>query len=145
MDLSVGEVAKRAGVKVSTLHFYEQKNLITSTRNNGNQRRYSRHILRRIAVIKAAQQVGLSLEEISESLAVLPLHKAPTKKQWEAMAKRWHQQLQERIQKLQMLQQDLGSCIGCGCMSLTACKLHNPDDAFGDEHDGSRLQSTSDK
>ncbi|TCS39958.1 redox-sensitive transcriptional activator SoxR [Reinekea marinisedimentorum] len=139
MELSVGEVAKRAGIKVSTLHFYEQKNLITSTRNNGNQRRYSKYILRRIAVIKAAQQVGLTLEEISESLSVLPLNKAPTKKQWEAMAKGWHQTLQARINKLQRLQQDLGSCIGCGCMSLTACKLHNPDDIYGGENNGSKL------
>ena len=85
MEMSVGEVAKRAGVKVSALHFYEQKGLISSWRNQGNQRRYHRSVLRRIAVIKAAQEVGLTLEEIAQSLAHLPKHQAPSKEEWEEM------------------------------------------------------------
>ena len=139
MDMSVGEVAKRAGVTVSALHFYEQKGLIYSDRNNGNQRQYQKHVLRRIAVIKAAQQVGLSLDEINQSLSVLPIQKAPTKQQWESMAKGWHALLQERIQKMQVLQSKLGSCIGCGCLSLKKCGLHNPKDDYGVSHEGARL------
>ena len=102
MEISVGEVAKRSGVKVSALHFYEQKGLISSWRNQGNQRRYHRSVLRRIAVIKAAQQVGLSLEEIKQALEELPKHQAPNKQQWETMASHWHAQLDLKIQKLKV-------------------------------------------
>lgn len=114
MEMTVGEVAQRAGVKVSTLHFYEQKGLIYSWRNQGNQRRYHRNVLRRIAVIKAAQMVGLTLEEIAESLANLPKHQAPSRQQWEKMASNWNAMLEHRIRQLKALQNDLGGCIGCG-------------------------------
>ncbi|MBW3695390.1 redox-sensitive transcriptional activator SoxR [Vibrio sp. T187] len=139
MDIGVGEVAKRSGVKVSALHFYEQKGLISSWRNQGNQRRYHRSVLRRVAVIKAAQQVGLSLEEIANALEVLPKHQAPNKEQWEAMATSWHELLEEKIHRLQSLQNDLGGCIGCGCLSLEKCSLRNPQDVIGTEHQGSNL------
>jgi len=139
MDIGVGEVAKRAGVKVSALHFYEQKGLISSWRNQGNQRRYHRSVLRRVAVIKAAQQVGLSLEEIAQALAHLPKHRAPNKAQWEEMATSWHALLDDKIQRLQSLQNDLGGCIGCGCLSLDNCALRNPQDVIGEEHQGSNL------
>ncbi|MGF1754789.1 redox-sensitive transcriptional activator SoxR [Vibrio makurazakiensis] len=139
MDIGVGEVAKRSGVKVSALHFYEQKGLISSWRNQGNQRRYHRSVLRRVAVIKAAQQVGLSLEEIASALEHLPKHQAPNKQQWEEMATSWHELLEERIHRLQSLQSDLGGCIGCGCLSLESCTLRNPKDVIGDEHQGSNL------
>ncbi|MDW6019653.1 redox-sensitive transcriptional activator SoxR [Vibrio plantisponsor] len=128
MEMTVGEVAKRSGVNVSTLHFYEQKGLIFSWRNQGNQRRYHRNVLRRIAVIKAAQMVGLTLEEISASLADLPKHQAPSRQQWEQMASSWSAMLEHRIQQLQALKNDLGGCIGCGCLSMEPCVIYNPQD-----------------
>ncbi|EPZ7318068.1 redox-sensitive transcriptional activator SoxR [Vibrio mimicus] len=128
MEMTVGEVAQRAGVKVSALHFYEQKGLIHSWRNQGNQRRYHRSVLRRIAVIKAAQMVGLTLEEIAESLADLPKHQAPTRQHWEQMASNWSNLLEHRIQQLKALKEDLGGCIGCGCLSIESCAIYNPED-----------------
>ncbi|WP_428773908.1 redox-sensitive transcriptional activator SoxR [Vibrio sp.] len=145
MEMTVGEVAKRAGVAVSALHFYEQKGLITSWRNAGNQRRYDRSVLRRIAVIKAAQQVGLSLDEITTALAHLPMNHAPTKQEWEHMASQWHQLLEERIQQLRQLQTSLGDCIGCGCLSLEHCSLRNPQDIHGRNHQGAVLLNSDDQ
>ncbi|GAK87333.1 redox-sensitive transcriptional activator SoxR [Vibrio ponticus] len=139
MEMSVGQVAERAGVKVSALHFYEQKGLISSWRNQGNQRRYDRSVIRRVAVIKAAQQVGMSLEEIAKAFELLPKHKAPTKTQWEAMATQWHKDLEHRILQLKALQQDLNGCIGCGCLSLDSCNLRNPEDTRATEHTGQSL------
>lgn len=139
MEMTVGQVAERASVKVSTLHFYEQKALIQSWRNAGNQRRYDRSVLRRIAVIKTAQQLGMSLEEIGEALSHLPVAHAPTQEEWQAMASLWRHQLDERITKLQKLRDSLGDCIGCGCLSLGRCQLRNPDDALADEGNGAVL------
>lgn len=140
MEMSVGEVAKRAGIKVSALHFYEQKGLIHSWRNQGNQRRYHRSILRRLAVIKAAQEVGLTLEEIGQSLVHLPKHQAPNRQEWEKMASGWHALLNHRINQMKALQEDLGGCIGCGCLSLETCALYNPQDIRAEEYQGkSRL------
>jgi len=145
MVLSIGQVAKRAGVSVATLHFYEQKGLIYSDRNPGNQRRYDRQILRRIAVIKAAQNVGLTLQEISLALAHLPKHKAPKKQQWEEMAHSWHQKLEEKINSLKNLQTQLGSCIYCGCLSLESCALYNPEDSLGISAPGAKLSCAQDQ
>ncbi|MEH0688907.1 redox-sensitive transcriptional activator SoxR [Vibrio cholerae] len=128
MELTVGEVAKRSGVAVSALHFYEQKGLIFSWRNAGNQRRYHRSVLRRVAIIKAAQQVGLTLEEIAASFAHLPHHQAPNRQEWQVMASGWHQLLEHRILQMKALQQDLGGCIGCGCLSMESCAIYNPSD-----------------
>ncbi|WP_260260421.1 redox-sensitive transcriptional activator SoxR [Vibrio intestinalis] len=139
MEMSVGQVAERAGVKVSALHFYEQKGLISSWRNQGNQRRYDRSVIRRVAVIKAAQQVGMSLEDIASAFERLPRHKAPTKSQWESMATQWKQDLEHRIQQLKALQNDLDGCIGCGCLSLDSCNLRNPQDERAQEHSGESL------
>lgn len=139
MDMSVGQVAKRAGISVATLHFYEQKGLIYSSRNAGNQRRYPRQILRRIAVIKAAQNVGLTLQEISEQLAYLPKHRAPKKEEWETLAQHWQQQLTQKIQSLKALQNQLGSCINCGCLSLDSCALYNPQDSKAVTQAGAKL------
>lgn len=136
MEMSVGEVAKRAGVKVSALHFYEQKGLIYSWRNQGNQRRYHRSILRRLAVIKAAQEVGLTLEEIGRSISHLPKHQAPNREEWERMASEWHDLLNHRIHQMKALQEDLGGCIGCGCLSLESCALYNPQDIRAEEFQG---------
>lgn len=128
MEMMIGEVARRAGIKVSTLHFYEQKGLIYSWRNQGNQRCYHRSVLRRIAVIKAAQMVGLTLEEIAVSLSELPKHQAPSQKQWRQMASNWNSMLEHRIQQLKALQNNLGGCIGCGCLSIESCAIYNPQD-----------------
>ena len=139
MIMSVGEVAKRAGVSVSTLHFYEGKGLIFSTRNQGNQRRYDRQILRRIAVIKAAQNIGLTLSEIVEALSHLPKNRAPKKEEWEELAKIWNEKLEERIEKLKRLQENLSGCIYCGCLSMDSCALYNPDDSEGIVKPGASL------
>ncbi len=139
MEMSVGEVAKRAGIKVSALHFYEQKGLIHSWRNQGNQRRYDRSVLRRLAVIKAAQEVGLTLEEIVASLAHLPKHQAPSRKEWEQMAQGWHDMLERRILQLKALQEDLGGCIGCGCLSMDSCAIYNPQDIRAETFKGKTL------
>ncbi|MDN3652519.1 redox-sensitive transcriptional activator SoxR [Thalassotalea ponticola] len=127
-NLSVGQVATRAGVKVSTLHFYEQKGLIKSWRNQGNQRRYKADVLRRISVIKVAQNLGISLAEIKQVFANLPDTRTPTKKDWQHISRAWQQQLTERIMQLQKLQESLDSCIGCGCLSLKDCPLYNQND-----------------
>jgi MerR family redox-sensitive transcriptional activator SoxR len=127
-NLSVGYVAKRCGVKVSTLHFYEQKGLIRSWRNQGNQRRYKRDVLRRISVIKAAQKIGVSLENIKLTLAELPQQRTPDKKDWAALSKRWQVQLDQQIAYMQRLRDSLEGCIGCGCLSMKNCPIYNPED-----------------
>lgn len=138
-NLSVGDVAKRSGVKVSTLHFYEQKQLIHSVRNAGNQRRYNRDVLRRIGVIKAAQKVGISLNDIQQALNFLPKDKAPTKLDWSRLSKQWKAQLDQQIRQLSALRDNMSSCIGCGCLSLKACPLYNPDDELGKKQSGAVL------
>ncbi|QPG04584.1 redox-sensitive transcriptional activator SoxR [Salinimonas marina] len=127
-NMSVGQVARRTGVAVSTLHFYEQKGLIHASRNAGNQRRFGRDAIRRVSLIKAAQQLGISLEEIAQAFAPLPDFAAPSAKQWQAMASGWQVQLDARIEKLTRLRKSLTGCIGCGCLSMANCPLYNPDD-----------------
>ncbi len=129
-DLSVGDVAKRAGVPVSTLHFYEAEGLIQSWRTDANHRRYDRAELRRIAIIRVAQSVGVPLKEIKQALATLPRGKKVSVKQWEAVSARWQDRLNERILLLERLRDHLGFCIGCGCLSLKSCPLYNADDAL---------------
>lgn len=121
-------VAKRCGIKVSTLHYYEQQGLIHSWRNAGNQRRYKPEVLRRISVIKAAQKVGVSLEEIKQAFESLPNNRTPTVEDWKRLSKNWQQMLDGRIAYLQTLRDNLAGCIGCGCLSMTNCPLYNPDD-----------------
>lgn len=125
---SVGKVAKRCGINVSALHFYEQQGLIHSSRNAGNQRRYKSEVLRRISVIKAAQKVGVSLEEIKRAFESLPNNRTPTMEDWQQLSKRWQRMLDGRIAYLQTLRNNLSGCIGCGCLSMTNCPLYNPDD-----------------
>lgn len=139
VQLTPSQVAQRAGVTVSALHFYEREGLISSTRTTGNQRRYARDVLRRVAFIRTSQRVGVSLAEIREALATLPVDKAPTKADWSRLSRRWRAALDERIDRLQRLRDDLDGCIGCGCLSLTKCRLHNPDDALAAEGPGPRL------
>lgn len=133
---SVGRVAKRCGVNVSTLHFYEEKGLIRSWRNSGNQRRYKPDVIRRISVIKAAQKLGVTLEEINTALLQLPYNRTPTKKDWEMLSTTWQSMLNQRIKKLEGLRDSLSSCIGCGCLSLKSCPLYNPDDILSEKGQG---------
>lgn len=128
--LSIGEVANRSGLAVSAIRFYEDKGLIRGIRTNGNQRRYARHMLRRLALIKVAQRVGLSLQDIQQAFQDLPDGKSPSKADWQHMSSRWQQQLEERIRLLQSMQTQLDWCIGCGCLSLDSCPLRNPQDLF---------------
>ncbi len=129
--LTVGEVARRAGVAISTLHFYETKGLISSLRTRGNQRRYSRDILRRIAIIRTAQRLGISLEEICGFVTPIPAGKQPTAAQVQNMIATWRNVIQQRIDGLTQLRDHLDGCIGCGCLSLEDCPLRNPDDELG--------------
>lgn len=143
-DLSVGQVAQRSGVAVSALHFYESKGLIHSQRNAGNQRRYRREVLRRIAVIKAAQAMGVPLAEIAEALAVLPKHAAPSAADWQRMSQEWGRQLERRIARLQRLRDSLTGCIGCGCLSMDVCPLYNPEDELAEEGPGAVILNQED-
>lgn len=129
---SVGKVAKRCGISVSTLHFYEQQGLIQSSWNAGNQRRYTPGVLRRISVIKAAQKVGVSLEEIKQAFESLPKNRTPTAEDWQQLSKNWQRMLDGRIAYLQSLRNNLSGCIGCGCLSMTSCPLYNPDDQLAE-------------
>ncbi|KAF0813591.1 Redox-sensitive transcriptional activator SoxR [Andreprevotia sp. IGB-42] len=126
--LSVGEVARRSGVAVSALHFYETKGLISSSRSEGNQRRYAREVLRRVAFIRVAQRVGITLAQIAEALATLPVTAAPGRRDWERLSAGWRSDLDVRIAQLQQLRDTLDDCIGCGCLSIDRCRLRNPYD-----------------
>lgn len=140
-ELSVGEVAKRGGVAVSALHFYERKGLIRSLRTSGNQRRFTADVLRRIAVIRVAQRVGIPLEAVRQAFATLPDERTPTRDEWARMSAVWREELDERISQLVNLKDKLADCIGCGCLSLTACALANPDDSLASEGGGPRRWS----
>ncbi len=129
-QLTPSDVAQRAGLAVSTLHFYERKGLIVSTRTAGNQRRYDREVLRRVAFIRVSQKVGISLADIAEALASLPEGRTPTKADWVRLSRRWRQRLDARLALLERLRDSLDGCIGCGCLSLRACSLYNPDDGL---------------
>lgn len=135
-EFSVGQVAKRCGVKVSALHFYEEKGLIKSWRNQGNQRRYSGDVIRRVAIIKAAQKVGVSLADIRNAFDSLPNKRTPDKDDWEALSKVWQAELNERISYMERLRDLLGGCIGCGCLSMKNCPMYNPDDIIASRGEG---------
>ena len=126
--LSVGEVARRSGLAVSALHYYEREGLIQSWRSAGNQRRYDRSVLRRLAIIKAGQQVGISLPEIRARLDLLPAGRTPGKADWSRLAAGWREALDRRIAGLERLRDRLDGCIGCGCLSIETCPLRNPAD-----------------
>ena len=137
--LPIGEVAARSGLAASAIRFYETEGLITSGRSGGNHRLYARHTLRRLAFIRAAQRVGLSLDDVATALSALPLDRAPTKAEWARLSRAWRRQLDERIQSLERLRDDLTGCIGCGCLSLRTCRLYNPDDAAATNGTGPRF------
>jgi MerR family redox-sensitive transcriptional activator SoxR len=139
MELSVGELSARSGVAVSAIHFYEAKGLITSRRNAGNQRRFARDVLRRVAVIKVAQRTGVPLAVVRDAFSSLPHDHAPTTADWRQLSARWREDLDRRIDRLTRLRDQLGGCIGCGCLSLKACPLRNPHDALSKQGPGPRL------
>jgi len=139
VELSVGDVARRSGISVSALHFYEAEGLIRSRRSAGNQRRYPRGVLRRIAIIKVAQKTGVPLREIALALKALPQDHPPTASDWSRMSSRWKADLDARIERLTALRDQLNGCIGCGCLSLAVCPLRNPADCLGKEGSGPRL------
>lgn len=138
-ELTIGELAHRSGASPSTLRFYEDRGLLHSERTAGNQRRYARSALRRVAFIRTAQRVGLSLDEIGASLATLPDGRTPTRADWAALSQGWRPRLDQRIAQLEALRDRLDSCIGCGCLSLRTCALQNPDDVLGADHTGAPL------
>jgi MerR family transcriptional regulator, redox-sensitive transcriptional activator SoxR len=139
VELSVGEVAERSGVAVSALHFYEAQGLIRSWRNQGNQRRYPREVLRRVAVIKVAQRAGIPLASIRQALDALPNGRTPTAQDWSSLSAGWKADLNDRIARLTRLRDQLDGCIGCGCLSLGVCPLRNPGDKLAEQGPGARL------
>ncbi|MCX4720555.1 redox-sensitive transcriptional activator SoxR [Streptomyces virginiae] len=138
-ELTVGQLSARSGAAVSALHFYEAKGLISSRRTSGNQRRFTRDALRRVAFVRAAQRVGIPLASIREALAQLPEERTPNHEDWARLSEAWRAELDERITRLGRLRDHLTDCIGCGCLSMETCALSNPDDAFGERLTGSRL------
>jgi MerR family redox-sensitive transcriptional activator SoxR len=138
-ELTVGQLSARSGAAVSALHFYESKGLIGSRRTSGNQRRYSRDALRRVAFIRAAQRVGIPLATIRTALAELPEERTPNREDWARLSAAWRAELDRRISQLGLLRDHLTDCIGCGCLSLETCVLSNPDDVFGERISGSKL------
>lgn len=138
VELSVGEVARRSGIAVSALHFYERRGLIRSQRSAGNQRRYGREVLRVLAIIRMGQELGVPLSEIAAQLERLPRDRVPSKGDWEALSRRWHAVLDRRIVLLTRLRDELGGCIGCGCLSMRRCPLYNRDDSLASEGSGPR-------
>jgi MerR family redox-sensitive transcriptional activator SoxR len=137
-ELTIGTLSERAGVAASALRFYEAEGLIHATRSEGGQRRYARDVLRRVSFIRVAQQVGLRLDEIRLALESLPEHRTPNAKDWERLSASWRPRLDAQIALLERLRDRLGSCIGCGCLSLRFCKLLNPDDRAGQRGPGPR-------
>jgi MerR family transcriptional regulator, redox-sensitive transcriptional activator SoxR len=129
--LTVGEVAERSGFAPSALRFYEREGLVTATRTTGNQRRYERGVLRRLAFIRAARNVGLSLDEVAAALETLPDARTPTRADWTRLSRSWRHRLDDQISALQRLRDGLDSCIGCGCLSLKKCAMQNPADIAG--------------
>ncbi|MGW9113454.1 redox-sensitive transcriptional activator SoxR [Microbacterium sp. NPDC055683] len=129
--LTVGEVSRRTGVAVSALHYYERLGLIASSRTAGNQRRYRRHMIRRVTLISVAKRLGIPLADVGAALRDVPLDRTPTQADWQRASGEWKRVLERRRQAIERLEHALTGCIGCGCLSMTACRLLNPDDALG--------------
>ncbi|HWG12064.1 MAG TPA: redox-sensitive transcriptional activator SoxR [Streptosporangiaceae bacterium] len=137
-ELTVGQLSARSGAAVSALHFYEAQGLISARRTSGNQRRYPREMLRRVAFIRASQRVGIPLARIRTALATLPAERTPTRRDWAQLSEAWRADLDDRISQLQHLRDRLTGCIGCGCLSISACQLANPGDVLGRDGPGPR-------
>ena len=131
IELTIGELSERSGVAPSALRFYETQGLIVSRRTGGNQRRYERSTLRRIALIQAGRAAGIPLERVRAALETLPSRRTPTRRDWERLSRGWRDDIDERIATLQALRDRLTTCIGCGCLSIDACELLNPEDEAG--------------
>lgn len=140
-ELTVGEVTKRSGLAASALHFYETKGLIHSLRTTGNQRRYSRSVLRRLAVIKVAQRIGIPLSSIGDALSALPSKRTPGVGDWRRLSRHWKMELDERINALLQLRDHLEGCIGCGCLSLKMCPLRNSGDTLAQQGSGPHFEN----
>jgi MerR family redox-sensitive transcriptional activator SoxR len=136
--LTIGELAARSGLAPSALRYYEDQGLLVSTRTTGGQRRYARSALRRVAVVQAAQRVGMSLSDVRDAMADLPPDRAPNAREWARLSRRWRGRLDQRIAELQRLRDDLSGCIGCGCLSLRRCALYNPGDVAATRGPGPR-------
>lgn len=136
MTITIGQLAERSGVASSALRFYEDQGLISSERTTGNQRRYAQSTLRRVAFIRSAQRVGLSLEEIRDALSTLPDNRTPTKADWTRLSREWRPRLEEQIRRIERLRDNLDGCIGCGCLSLQKCTLMNPGDVLAEHGPG---------
>jgi MerR family transcriptional regulator, redox-sensitive transcriptional activator SoxR len=136
--LTVGEVAQRSGFAPSALRYYEREGLLSATRTAGGQRRYERHVLRRLAFIRAARNIGLSLEEVRDALASLPGGRTPTVADWARVSRSWRTRLDEEIAALEALRDGLDGCIGCGCLSLKRCRIYNPEDWLAVRGPGAR-------
>ena len=134
--LTIGQLAERSGVAHSALRYYEELGLIHAERTPGNQRRYEQATLRRLGFIRAAQGVGLSLEEIIEAMASLPDNRTPTKRDWERLSRDWRPRIDEQMERLRRLRDRLDGCIGCGCLSLKGCALSNPGDVLAEAGPG---------
>jgi MerR family redox-sensitive transcriptional activator SoxR len=139
MALTIGQLSERSGVATSAIRFYEARGLLDSERTTGNQRRYAQSTLRRVAFIRTAQRVGLSLEEIGAALATLPDGRTPTTSDWHRISNTWRPRLDEQIRRIELLRDKLDSCIGCGCLSLRSCTLMNPGDDLAAEGPGAVL------
>jgi len=135
-ELTVGQLAERSGLAVSALHFYERKGLIHSRRTSGNQRRYPRSVLRRVAVVRAAQRAGIPLSTVAAALAHLPRDGVPSRADWQRMSQAWRDEIEDRIIRLEHLRDRLDGCIGCGCLSMTSCAMVNPHDRLGEQGPG---------
>lgn len=142
--LTVGDVARRTGVAVSALHFYEREGLISSTRTAGGQRRFARHVIRRVSVIQVAKRMGIPLAEVAEVFADLPQDRMPSKTDWRRIGERWRGRLEARRKEIERMEEELTECIGCGCVSLRSCRVLNPDDELGTDGAGPRLLPTID-
>lgn len=136
--LTIGEMSRRTGVAVSALRFYEELGLIASVRSPGNQRRFARHMLRRVSLVAVAKRLGIPLTDVQEAFVSVPLDRTPSQEDWQQASRRWRRQLEERRRGLERLEQELTGCIGCGCLSMKACALLNPDDALATAGAGAR-------
>lgn len=134
--LTIGEMSRRTGVAPSALHFYESLGLIASTRTAGNQRRYARHMLRRVSLITVAKRLGIPLSDVQDAFADVPLAETPSHADWQRASRRWKRELEKRREGIERLERELTGCIGCGCLSMKACGLLNPDDALGSQGAG---------
>lgn len=134
--LTIGEMSRRTGVAPSALHFYESLGLIASTRTAGNQRRYARHMLRRVSLITVAKRLGIPLSDVQDAFADVPLTETPSHEDWQRASRRWKRELEKRREGIERLERELTGCIGCGCLSMKACGLLNPDDALGSQGAG---------